>query len=125
LNGGERDLSKLLKGLKPRLLAERYAFRLTLESALQHGDFALIREEEGLTRIAADPAGDWACITLDVHSSLHAVGLTAALSARLTEANVSANIVAGLHHDHIFVPWGLRDSALEQIKMLSDERLVD
>ena len=77
-----------------------------------YGDFAIVREAEGLTLIRPDPAGNWARISLGVHSSLDAVGLTAALSARLAEAGISANIVAGLHHDHIFVPWDRRHDAL-------------
>jgi hypothetical protein len=41
---------------------------------------------------------------LTVHSSLEAVGLTAAVSKALTEANISCNVVAAYYHDHIFVP---------------------
>jgi hypothetical protein len=54
-----------------------------------------------------------------VHSSLNAVGLTAALSRRLAESGISANIIAALRHDHIFVPWDLREEALELLTGLS------
>ena len=43
-------------------------------------------------------------ITLCVHSDLEAVGLTAAFAVALAEAGISANVVAGYHHDHIYVP---------------------
>ena len=109
---GERDLSRLLASLDPQLYAERYSFSATSGSMLAEGAFALIREAEGITLIRPDPAGDWARISLGVHSSLDAVGLTAALSSRLAEIGISANIVAALHHDHIFVPWDRRDEAL-------------
>ena len=109
---GERDLSRLLQSLDPKLHSERYSFSATLEPALQDGQFALVREAEGLTSIRPDPAGEWARISLGVHSSLVAVGLTAALSSRLADAGISANIVAGLFHDHLFVPWGRREEAL-------------
>ncbi len=81
--------------------------------------FALIREDEGITAIRAHPEGEWARISLQVHSSLSAVGLTAALSRALAEAGISANIVAALRHDHLFVPWDRREDALARLKALS------
>jgi hypothetical protein len=113
---GERDLSRLLKALNPRLYPDRYSFSATVEPRLEDGQFALVREEEGLTLVMPSLSGDWARISLGVHSSLDAVGLTAALSSRLAGAGVSANIVAGLHHDHIFVPWDRREQALEVLR---------
>ena len=109
---GERDLARLLRTLKPRLYPQRYAFAETADASLHDGLFALIREDEGLTAIAPDPQGDWARISLEVHSSLDAVGLTAEISSRLAEKGISANIVAALHHDHLFVPWDRREEAL-------------
>jgi hypothetical protein len=117
--GGERNLERLLANLQPQLCADRYAFAAGPEDSLQPGVFAIIREGEGLTVVRADPEGDWARISLGVHSSLEAVGLTAALSSQLAEAGISANIVAALHHDHIFVPWDRREQALDCICALS------
>ena len=51
-------------------------------------------------------------ITCNVHSSLDAVGMTAVMSAALTQANISANVVAGYYHDHIFVPAGRADESI-------------
>ena len=87
---------------------------------LTKGQFALVREDEGLTSIHADPEGEWARISLDVHSSLEAVGLTAMLSARLAEHGISANIVAAANHDHLFVPWDRREDALEALRCLQE-----
>ncbi len=42
-------------------------------------------------------------ITLTVHSSLDAVGLTAAVATKLASYGISANVVAAYYHDHIFV----------------------
>lgn len=113
---GERDLSRLLATLDPRLHPERYRFSSTPDPTLHHGQFALVREDEGLTAIRPDASGDWARISLGIHSSLEAVGLTAALSSRLAEAGISANIVAGLFHDHLFVPWDRREEALDCLR---------
>jgi hypothetical protein len=109
---GERDLAKLLEGLNPKLHPERYSF------ATETADdwFALVREDEGVTVIRPDPAGEWARISLAVHSSLGAVGLTAELSRRLADAGISANIVAALRHDHLFVPWDRREEALDLLR---------
>jgi len=114
--GGERDLSRLLATLDPELHDERYSFIGTADPTLADADFAIVREAEGLTLIQPDVSGEWARISLGVHSSLEAVGLTAVLSARLTEAGISANIIAALHHDHIFVPRDRRDEALAVLR---------
>ena len=85
---------------------------------LQDGQFAIVREEEGLTLIRPDPSGEWARISLGVHSSLDAVGLTAELSSRLAGLGISANVVAGLLHDHLFVPWDRREEALDCLRSI-------
>jgi hypothetical protein len=56
-------------------------------------------------------------VTLQVHSSLEAVGLTAAVSQALTERGISCNIVAGYFHDHLFVPHG---HGPEVVELLAD-----
>ena len=113
---GERDLARLLAALDPQLHPERYSFSATSDATLGEGAFAIVRESEGLTLIRPDPAGEWARISLGVHSSLEAVGLTAAFSSRLAEAGISANVVAAFYHDHIFVPWDRREEALEALR---------
>ncbi len=112
---GERDLKKLLGTLSPELLPERYVF-CSVKDASVLADlkpFAVVREEEGITIVLTeDDAGTaglsfdsvFRCITLRVHSSLDAVGLTAAVSGKLADRGISANIIAGFYHDHIFVP---------------------
>ena len=58
------------------------------------------------------PGKGWARITLQAHSSLAAVGLTARVAESLAAEGISANMVAAFHHDHVFVPWARRDEAL-------------
>ena len=115
----ERDLARLLAELDPRLSNQRYAFELTGSAAMGGDTFALIREEEGLTAIRPSPTGPWAHIAIGVLSDLESVGLTAALSKSLADAGISANVVAALHHDHIFVPWDRREEALELLRTLA------
>jgi hypothetical protein len=112
---GETNLQKLLKEMKPKLNKGEFVYCLveTKTHAHQLEPLCFFEEYEGVTVILpkskADKAGlpysiTCAWITLTVHSSLEAVGLTAAVSKALTGANISCNVVAAYHHDHIFVP---------------------
>jgi len=47
------------------------------------------------------------------------VGLTAAVAGALAEAGIACNVVAGFHHDHLFVPWERREDALAILSDLS------
>ena len=118
---GINDLSELLRAMEPVLLPEPYGF--TLQAAPVPGAFAMVAEAEGLTvvaPIALVPAEQaWARISLTVHSDLAAVGLTAAFARALADAGISANVIAGLYHDHVFVPWDRRDDALDARRGLS------
>jgi hypothetical protein len=60
-------------------------------------------------------------ITLQVHSSLSAVGLTAAVSGQLAKAGISANVIAASHHDHIFVPSADTDRAMLALAALGEQ----
>ncbi len=123
---GELDLERLLGGMRPELNPGRFVFT-TVEGAVPPGvtPVVTVAEPEGLTLVApqseADRAGlryDYVAgwITLRVHSALAAVGLTAAVSQVLAEAGVSCNVVAGFHHDHLFVP---HERAAEAVALLA------
>lgn len=58
-------------------------------------------------------------ITLRVHSALDAVGLTASVARELDEADLSCNVVAGFHHDHLFVPYQHTDRAVALLEDLA------
>jgi len=116
------DLGRLLAEMQPVLHDEPYGFELLDPDApLPEEVFALIREEEGMTLIAPFPDGEWARISLTVHSSLSAVGLSAAILRALADHALPANIVAGFHHDHILVPWERRHEALQALTILSEQ----
>lgn len=59
-------------------------------------------------------------ITLRVHSALDAVGLTAAVARELADAGLSCNVVAGFHHDHLFVEQARADEALAVLHRLAE-----
>lgn len=62
-----------------------------------------------------------AWITLKVHSSLEAVGLTAAFSNALAKHQISCNVVAGYYHDHIFVDSAMADTAINILQQLVED----
>ena len=128
----QSDLQLLLRDLSPELLPGEFVYVTTpqfphvLESPSPC--LATIQEPEGLTLILerrdAQTHGFPADlvfrrIILRVHSSLGAVGLTAAVSSALAEAGISANMLAGYHHDQILVPAADAARALEVLQSLS------
>jgi hypothetical protein len=126
---GEKDLATLLKTLTAAHQPGEYVFCSVADHrALPADEIVLFfREQEGITVIVAKSLADrlglrysfvasW--ITLGVHSSLEAVGLTAAVSKALSEAGISCNVVAAFYHDHIFVNVGDAEKAMEVLKRL-------
>ncbi len=118
--------------MQPERNAGEYVF-CTLDSSTQLADvtpLGFFREKEGVTvilpRADADTAGlsyagTFAWLTLTVHSSLEAVGLTAAFSRALAEAGISCDVVAAFYHDHIFVPVHDAERALTALRALSEQ----
>ena len=129
---GQTDLQRILGALEPTLRPETFVFA-SVKTAFDASDLKPLmrfREAEGdtliLSQAAAVEAGldyTFACrqITLQVHSSLEAVGLMAAVAGALKDAGIPANVVAGFYHDHIFVPAGCAEQALECLNALSDQ----
>lgn len=128
---GITHLETLLKSMSPELKAGDFVF-CTLPGSLADyvslSPLASFIEAEGLTLIldAATAAAHglpasppYRQITLNVHSSLEAVGLTAAFATTLTQHGISANVVAGYYHDHIFVPTAKAEQALAALQALS------
>ena len=125
---GEMDLAILLRSMEPVLHAVPYGYGLISKgAAVPEGAFAVIAEAEGMTVVAEAAAlarvaiafdGQWARISLTVHSALAAVGLTAAIAAALAKQGISANVVAGFYHDHVFVQWARRADAMAALNAL-------
>ncbi|MEU9773619.1 ACT domain-containing protein [Streptomyces sp. NPDC047968] len=126
---GESDLRALLSGMRPELNPGRYVFT-SVTGGVPEGlvPVVTVTEPEGLTLVvpeeAADAAGlayDYVAgwITLRAHSALDAVGLTASVSRALADAGLSCNVVAGFHHDHLFVPHEHAPRAVDLLEELS------
>jgi hypothetical protein len=127
--GAIRDLDRLLAGMRPTLQPGRHAF-----TSLPRGRsidpaciVASIREAEGLSVVVTETdalslglpiAFTAAWITLEVHSDLAAVGLTAAFSQALAQAGIGCNVVAGTIHDHVFVPFDQASDAMAVLQGL-------
>ena len=61
-------------------------------------------------------------ITLNVHSSLDAVGFLAAVTTRLAkDVRTGVNPVSGFYHDHLFVPVGSEDEVMRCLNMMAEE----
>jgi len=119
---GETNLTVLLRTMEPVLDPEPYGFEVR-DGVLPFQPFATVAEAEGMTVVAplallggGDP---WARISLTVHSDLAAVGLTAAFATALGREGISCNVIAGVHHDHLFVQWDRREDAMAALEALS------
>lgn len=119
---GETDLKVLLATMEPVLFPEPYGFAVW-QGALPFQPFATVAEEEGLTVVALlallGEGEPWARISRTVHSDLAAVGLTAAFAGALGREGISCNVIAGVHHDHLFVQWDRRADAMAALRALS------
>ncbi|WP_438295220.1 ACT domain-containing protein [Streptomyces sp. HUAS TT7] len=70
---------------------------------------------------AAAPTYDYVVgrITLSAQSAIEAVGLTAAVATDPAAHGISCNVVAGYHHDLLFVPYERAEEAVEVLNDLS------
>jgi hypothetical protein len=131
---GGTDIATLLANMDPTLSAVEAVFCSFPNASLTDKAFldpiGCFMEPEGLSLIISRQSAEahgiaysvvLRGITLNVHSSLEAVGLTAAVAGRLTQHGISANIVAAYYHDHIFVPVADAERALAVLRSLQSE----
>ena len=127
----ERDLDALLATMQPSLVGGRLVFVTGVEDSLAHGSVRPVmtfREREGVTWIVTEAeaaalglTGSYPCrmITLNVHSSLEAIGFLAAITTALASHGISMNAVSAFYHDHLFVAVDKADEALSILHALS------
>lgn len=125
---GISDLDELLHSMSPKLVEAEFVF-CTVSGALKEyvelNPVATFVEPEGLTLVVeksvAEKAGlsfegSYSQITLTVHSSLEAVGLTATVASKLASKDISANVIAAYYHDHIFVQTDKAEVAVSALQ---------
>jgi hypothetical protein len=90
---------------------------------------ASIVEAEGTTtviatgdakRLGIHPDFVAAWLTLEVHSALDAVGLTAVVATALAAEGIPCNVLTGYHHDHLLVPAEQSDVAIAVLMAFSE-----
>lgn len=129
---GATDLKALLATLSARLVDGTYVFVTLPEGDIPTGfsPRMVFHEEEGVTLIclrseaeALGLAWEFPCrmITLDVHSSLEAVGFIARIATELARQGMGVNPVSGFFHDHLFVPEGREAEAMEILNRIAKD----
>ena len=130
---GETDLKKLLAAMTPELLAGTYVFATLAPGVAQPEGLEpvmVFREREGVTLIVTEDAAKEAgltasfrcrMVTLNIHSSLEAVGFLATITARLAAAGMGVNPVSAFYHDHLFVPAERAEEALHLLRQLATD----
>ena len=121
---GELNLAKLIRNMEPELHEGTYVFASVsnIESIPRTMTICEVKEKEGVTVVVSkedaeqlglpiDFIASW--ITLNIHSSLEAIGLTAAFATALGHNHISCNVIAGYYHDHIFVDQKDADKAMK------------
>ena len=125
----EKSLKFLIKNLAPKLNEGDYVFVSVkdLNTITTTDVIFFFKEPEGITLVLEQSKADFlgfeydfitSWITLMVHSSLEAIGLTAIFSKALAKHDISCNVVAGYYHDHIFVDKNDAEEAMEVLKSL-------
>ncbi|MCV2402231.1 ACT domain-containing protein [Marinomonas sp. C2222] len=128
---GITELDELLSSMSPKLLDSEFVFCSVsgdLADYIRLEPVATFMETEGLTLVLEKSKaekvglvfdGVFKQITLTVHSSLEAVGLTAAVASKLTSKGISANVIAAYYHDHIFIQANKAEEALSALQEFS------
>ncbi len=126
---GETNLQRLLANIHPELLEGEFVFCSVSPKEFEQlriHPIGWFREAEGITlivesSIANDEGLDYEfvsrMITLNIHSSLEAVGFLSAISSKLAGAGISVNTISAFYHDHLFVPTNKASTVM----MLLDE----
>jgi uncharacterized protein len=130
---GEVDLARILESMRVVRREGVFVFA-TIPPGRPLPDVplaAMVAEVEGTTvvldRDAAVGAGvqhefEAAWLTVEVVTSLQAIGVTASVATALAMRGIPVNVVAGFHHDHLLVPLDQVDEAVAAVDLLRQQR---
>jgi len=130
---GEKNLRTLLQTMQPTLLSGTWAFATvprgkTMPEGLhplatyhEPEGTSLLLDEKELLKSGLPHAFFCRGISLNVNSSLYAVGFLAAIADVLAKAAMSINIVSAYHRDYLFVPKDRADEAVKLLKKLAED----
>jgi hypothetical protein len=127
---GGTNLQELLGSMSASLVDGLYVFVTRSDNALPAGlvPRMIFQEAEGTTLIVLESDAkahqldyEFPCrmITLNIHSSLEAVGFIARIATELAKHDMGVNPVAGFYHDHLFVPDGREHDAIAILNNLA------
>ena len=128
---GVSNIEELISSMRAELLSDVYVFATTQDESLASAVSAKMtfREAEGLTLILTREEADglalkhdFPCrmITLNIHSSLDAIGFMAQITTHLAQLGMGVNPVSAFYHDHLFVPETAAQEALEALHSLAN-----
>ncbi len=130
---GETDMDKLIKNMQPVLEDEELVYcslsptRAEEYLVLCQGYFI---EREGITVIIGKHLADlndltydliFKRITMNVHSSLTAVGFLARITGVLAAQGYSVNVVSAYYHDHLYIQSDQAQAALDTLLLWQDK----
>ena len=138
---GETNLDHLIRSMEPTLHSDEFVFSTFSDTAnasfgtdqaelLALNPIMMFKESEGVTLILSHAKAvkcgvefEFPCrmITLNIHSSLDAVGFLARITTALAALDMGVNPVSGFFHDHLFVPTAKADIAMRELQRLSNE----
>jgi len=130
---GERQLDVLIRSMQPVLHDDTFVFATVAKDSVDTKTITPImvfQESEGTTLIltqqqalAANMPHEFVCkmITLNIHSSLDAVGFLARIATRLAGLGMGVNPVSGFYHDHLFIPVDRASDAMAELELMTTE----
>ena len=130
---GELDLEKLMATMSAELHEGVFVFATVKNGQMPTGvaPRMMFQENEGTTLILLKSEAEAAglsfefpsrMITLNVHSSLEAVGFIARIATELAAAGMGVNPVSAFYHDYLFIPDGRQDEAMTLLKAMAASR---